>query len=119
MQRSLYPKDWETIALAVKSKAKWRCQQCGRPCRRPGQDWTEFEVKRGWLWPDAYDDDGAVFKRGRFVLTVAHLNHRPEDCRPENLRALCAPCHCRYDLAAMAQKRMISLERKGQLSLPL
>jgi len=31
------------------------------------------------------------------VLTVAHLNHYPPDCRPENLLALCQTCHLRYD----------------------
>jgi hypothetical protein len=56
-------------------------------------------------------------KGGRFVLTVAHLNHIPSDCRPENLRALCAPCHCRYDLSQMALKQQLKLERQGQLNL--
>jgi hypothetical protein len=31
------------------------------------------------------------------VLTIAHLDHRPEDCSPENLKALCQRCHLRYD----------------------
>jgi hypothetical protein len=30
-------------------------------------------------------------------LTVAHLDHDPANCAPDNLRALCAPCHLRYD----------------------
>jgi hypothetical protein len=32
-------------------------------------------------------------------LTVAHLNHTPEDCRDENLKAMCPRCHNRYDSA--------------------
>ncbi len=31
------------------------------------------------------------------VLTVAHLNHQPEDCRPENLAALCQRHHLALD----------------------
>lgn len=31
------------------------------------------------------------------ILTVAHLNHTPTDCRPENLRAMCQRCHLSYD----------------------
>ncbi len=31
------------------------------------------------------------------VLTVAHLNHQPEDCRPENLAAMCQRHHLAYD----------------------
>jgi hypothetical protein len=33
------------------------------------------------------------------VLTVAHLNHDPADCRDENLKAMCNRCHLRYDTA--------------------
>ena len=33
----------------------------------------------------------------KIVLTVAHLNHTPEDCRDENLLHLCQRCHNRYD----------------------
>ncbi|MDU6555123.1 MAG: hypothetical protein E6507_09740 [Prevotella bivia] len=33
----------------------------------------------------------------RIVLTIAHLDHTPEHCSPENLRALCQRCHNRYD----------------------
>lgn len=31
------------------------------------------------------------------VLTIAHLDHVPENCAPENLRAWCQRCHLRYD----------------------
>ena len=32
------------------------------------------------------------------VLTVAHLDHNPANCEPDNLRALCQMCHLNYDL---------------------
>jgi 5-methylcytosine-specific restriction endonuclease McrA len=31
------------------------------------------------------------------VLTVAHLDHQPENNSPENLRAMCQRCHNRMD----------------------
>jgi len=37
MDRSLYPDNWEEIALAIKTAADWTCQECDRPCRRPGE----------------------------------------------------------------------------------
>lgn len=40
----------------------------------------------------------ARWARGQVVLTVAHLNHQPADCRPENLMAMCQRCHLRYDM---------------------
>ena len=126
MDRSLYPDNWDEIALAIKQEADWHCEDCGRPCRRPGESVAELieRIKlgiRGW---DLFEwEDSAEFgliqvpKPGRFVLTVAHLNHRPEDCRRENLKALCAPCHCHMDLKAMWLKRQIRAERQGQLTL--
>lgn len=44
------------------------------------------------------DDLGGPF----IVLTVAHLNHTPEDCRDENLLHLCQGCHNRYDAPVRA-----------------
>jgi 5-methylcytosine-specific restriction endonuclease McrA len=35
----------------------------------------------------------------RIILTVAHLDHQPENCAPENLKAWCQRCHNRYDIA--------------------
>lgn len=77
MRRELYPNNWDAIARMVKDAADWRCLDCGKPCRRPGE----------------------VFDTHRRTLTVAHLNHKPGDVRRRNLRALCAPCHLRYDNA--------------------
>lgn len=31
------------------------------------------------------------------VLTIAHLDHIPENCDDANLRAWCQRCHLRYD----------------------
>ncbi len=131
MNRKLYPKNWEAIAREIKEAANWTCQQCDRPCRRPGETLFDFETRiaehhaETWaadLYEEIDDDEfGSVVvtRDRRFVLTVAHLNHRPEDCRPENLKALCTVCHCRMDIApnALATKRAIALERQGQLNL--
>ena len=88
-----YPPDWREIALAVKESAGWRCEECGRQCRRPGEP----------------------FDTHRRTLTVAHLNHDPMDCRRGNLRALCAPCHLRYDAGHHAETRRARADReRGQ-----
>ena len=73
MDRERYPADWDQIAESVKAAAGWRCQECGKQCRRPGEKLDSH----------------------RRTLTVHHINMEPEDCRPENLIALCAPCHLR------------------------
>lgn len=33
----------------------------------------------------------------KVVLTVAHLDHQPENCADDNLKALCQKCHLDYD----------------------
>ncbi len=39
------------------------------------------------------------------VLTTAHLDHTPENCAPENLRAMCQGCHLHYDREHHARTR--------------
>lgn len=118
MQRHLYPQNWEAIAYQVKQEAEWRCEECGRECRRSGEPVTDF-VERIQTARVSECPVVAEFleKPTRFVLTVAHLDHRPENCNRSNLKALCAPCHCRYDLSQMARKKALKLEREGQLNL--
>ena len=33
----------------------------------------------------------------RVILTVAHLDHQPENCADDNLKAMCQGCHLHYD----------------------
>lgn len=54
-----------------------------------------------------------VGAKGKIVLTVAHLNHTPEDCRDENLKAMCQRCHLRYD-HDHHQRNAYETRRKGK-----
>jgi hypothetical protein len=123
----LYPKDWKAIALGIKQGVNWCCENCGRPCRKPGETYEDFEERviegSKWAidyWESIQDDElgSVLIRRGkRFELGVAHLDHVPSNCDRSNLRALCVPCHCRYDLSQMPKKKMLRLERSGQLTL--
>lgn len=129
MDRRLYPANWDELARSIKDAANWQCENCGRPCRKPGETLSDFEERIAENFAEPWGDDlyenvedeefgfVPVLRDRRFVLTVAHLNHRPEDCRPENLRAWCNPCHGRYDLAATPLKKRLKAERNGQLTL--
>lgn len=118
MNRSLYPDNWGQIALQVKAESGWICEQCGRACKMPNEDEFSFmkRIQTGRLSECPVIREYLEFPR-RWVLTVAHLDHRPENCDRSNLKALCAPCHCRYDLSQMARKKMLKAERAGQLTL--
>lgn len=97
MNKAAYPDNWPEIAKRVKEAARWQCQQCGRQCYRPGEP-----------CPD----------RSR-ILTVHHINHIPSDCSPDNLIALCAPCHLRADAQHHARNaRRTRAAKTGQMFLP-
>lgn len=84
--RARYPKDWPLIRARILERAHNRCEFCG----------VENHTMR--LSPK-------TGKEARIVLTIAHLSHVPEDCRPENLRALCQRCHNQYDAKHRAETR--------------
>ena len=108
-----YPKDWPQIRARILERARNRCEECkvknhalggrlkdGRwlPALPLGEKMLRLE----WPRPGTY----AVCKFRnvterlriiRIVLTIAHLDHTPENCADENLRAWCQRCHLAYD----------------------
>lgn len=86
--RARYPADWPEIARAVKERANWRCE--GLP------PYESCRAEHGKPHPVT----GSIV-----VLTAAHLNHKPEDCRPQNLKAACQRCHLTYDRFEHAKNR--------------
>lgn len=84
-----YPKDWKAISARIKARANGRCEchgECGLHRTTPGpRRCGETHGSR------------ARWAKGKIVLTVAHLDHNPENCADTNLRAMCQRCHLRYD----------------------
>ena len=114
--RARYPKSWPALSVAAKALAGWKCQHAGCTARqysigiwhRPGggpHQWAEqYEPQSTYAearttaaeaWWEVQHVGGD--KLTIIVLTVAHLNHEPEDCRPENLAAMCQRHHLAYD----------------------
>ena len=109
--RHRYPPNWHQIRAAILDRAKDRCERCGVPnhChvqRPPGCHWTKARP----------EDEGAVW----IVLTVAHLDHQPENNDPANLLALCQKCHLRHDAPHhRANARRTRLQKSRQLEMSL
>lgn len=105
-----YPKDWKRISAAIRERAGNRCEcegECGLHRTTPGPRRC-VEVNGG----------PAKWAKGKIVLTVAHLDHTPENCEPENLKAMCQRCHLRYDLALHIQhSRETRRKRKAAAEL--
>mgnify|MGYP001064796796 CR=1 FL=1 len=86
-----YPPDWPDISLGVKTAAGWRCECDGR-C-----GWAKCGTSLGGGRCLASHGMPHPTTGSGVILTTAHLNHLPEDCRRENLMALCQGCHLAYD----------------------
>lgn len=72
--RNRYPKDWKDIRTQILERAKNKCEFCGI---------------------ENYSINGIGSK---VILTIAHLDHTPENCDFDNLKALCQKCHNSYDV---------------------
>lgn len=73
--RRRYPKDWKRISAFIRRRACDACEGCGARNGRPHP-----------------------ITGSKVVLTVAHLDHQPENNAPANLRAWCQKCHNAHDL---------------------
>ncbi|HRH13483.1 MAG TPA: hypothetical protein PK225_03935 [Azonexus sp.] len=126
--KDLYPKDWPQISLAIRKAAGQRCEKCKAPngefiSRGWGKDAGTYMLEGG----ETFDADtgeylgmsrGSEFNCGkvvRVVLTVAHLDHQPENCAPENLRAWCQRCHNAYD--APMRAKGVADRRRAKLAV--
>jgi hypothetical protein len=122
MQRELYPKDWPEISKRIRERDGQKCKKCGvrngvYGCRdQDGNFYTEGEIDRNGVAP------GVILGKAiKIVLTVAHLNNTPMDCRDENLISLCQRCHLRLDgplhRANAARTRHLKKVAAGQIEL--
>ena len=77
---SRYPENWKEISQQIRERAGNCCE--GSPA-----------------YPDcrARNHQPHPTTGSRVVLTVAHLDHEPGNCDPDNLRAWCQRCHVTYD----------------------
>jgi hypothetical protein len=113
MNFKLYPPDWRKISKRIRfGRARGRCEWCG--------------AENGRAHP---------ITGSRVVLTVAHLGvakpdgtpgdkHDKQDCRPENLAALCQRCHLAFDHPdhirhARETRERRRCEREPLLPLPI
>jgi hypothetical protein len=104
-----YPPNWMDIRLRILQRAGFKCEHEGCKARQHQVGYWNHDE---WvLLPFALREagaregdrvacsDGSTVKVLRIVLTVAHLDHQPENCADENLRAWCQRHHLAYDAA--------------------
>jgi len=84
--KSRYPSNWKQIREQILERANNCCEFCGV------RNYSTVIRNYKSMLPN-----GKWYKQVRIVLTIAHLDHTPENCDPSNLRALCQKCHLSYD----------------------
>lgn len=99
-----YPKDWKKVVVPrIRARSGDRCEclgECG--LFHYGVDGRQHDSeimlnRRTPIRCEALNRQAHPVTKSMVVLTVAHLNHTPEDCRDEVLRHMCQRCHLRYD----------------------
>jgi 5-methylcytosine-specific restriction endonuclease McrA len=92
-----YPPNWKEIRARILERARNCCEGCGI-------------------------ENYAINARGaKVVLTIAHLDHDPEnwDVTDERLKALCQACHLGYDRTRHVRKRKFGMDVYKQPKLKL
>jgi hypothetical protein len=99
--RARYPKNWREIRERILVHAGNRCE--GSP-----------------LHPDCRAENGKPHPvtGSRVILTIAHLDHTPENCADENLRAWCQRCRHAYDRPMhIANRKATRQARFGKIKM--
>ena len=83
--KNRYPRNWKQIRELILIRALNRCELCG--------------ALNHHLHPITLSE---------VVLTIAHLDHIPEHCEEENLKAMCQKCHNNYDIEHREKTRRMT-----------
>lgn len=119
--RHRYPADWPQVRDRILRRANWRCEWPGCEAFHKGVGyWFQgaffrlpWELRKaGASVGDVIPcSDGCQVKLIKIVLTIAHLDHQPENCDDANLRAWCQRHHLAYD--AEHHKQTAYMTRKA------
>jgi len=124
-----YPANWSTeIVPRIRKRSGNRCENCGIPNHEimrwiPGgkyrtpnaQDWDMIHSRIRNQHSNM--TESLKFHRWiKIVLTVAHLDHTPENCSDSNLRHWCQRCHNQYDVKHRRETRQKAISQ-GNLKI--
>ncbi len=95
MNKRDYPENWKEISLAIRERAKNKCELCG-----------------------ALNGETTA-RRTKVVLTVHHIDRDKKNNKAVNLIAICQKCHLRLDLEHhIENSKRTRLEKTGKRLLP-
>ena len=95
--KNKYPKNWKEISYRIRTeRANNKCEFCKADNYQPHP-----------------------ITKSKVILTVAHMDHNPENSTEENLKALCQKCHLNYDLEYHTENRKKTIAQKKYLNMEL
>jgi hypothetical protein len=120
-EKARYPKDWPAISRRIREREGQRCKWCQAPngvtIKQPATWVTEHAFVEMLLACSSESSRlalaNAYGKPLVVVLTVAHLDHTPENCADDNLVALCQRCHLTYDAKHHAASARATREKRS------
>ena len=95
-----YPKNWKEIREKILTRAGQKRDEQGKIINHAACEWC------GSINYEPHYQTCA-----KVVLTIAHLDHIPENCEENNLRALCQRCHNSYDAPFRAKNRKLNKDK--------
>jgi len=116
--KTRYPDNWDAISKDIRfNRAQNRCEVCGvkngliikrlqgNRYRTPSM--VEWDMIHSRIRHANSNMTESIKHHGftKVVLTVAHLDHQPENCDYSNLKAMCQKCHNNYDKEHRKQTR--------------
>lgn len=123
--KSRYPSNWKEIRQRILDRAENRCEVCKvlnrtRIARGTGDDSDTYMTAdaevycadTGTYLGQTHMSSYQVARMTDIVLTIAHLDHTPENCAEDNLQAMCQRCHLKYD--AEHHKANSAITRKSK-----
>jgi hypothetical protein len=120
-----YPANWKEIRAGILARAGNCCEWQGCAVANhlvgywlgiPSKFVTVAGASAGALLDIAHPEDGFVMnvKMTKIVLTIAHLDHTPENNDPSNLMAMCQRHHLAYDQKHHAVNSYMTRKAKAQ-----
>lgn len=126
-----YPANWSEIRAQIMARAGGQCEhdESGLRCKAKHRSVGFWEAGEFFeLWSRKVDAEDCRIEALResgskvieIVLTIAHLDHTPENCDPSNLKAMCQRHHLAYDHQHHITNAYMTRKSKANtLELPL
>ena len=117
--RNRYPDNWKEISAYIRNtRANNKCEVCGLvnhevikrysdgSYRKPSA--VEWDMIHSRIKNSHSNMTESLKYHGftKVILTVAHLDHSPENCDENNLKAMCQKCHNQYDAEHRKKNRL-------------